>query len=263
MENEYSNPDLRREKMLEIIKEHGFSGVSYLSRLFNVSEMTIRRDMEKLESEERIVRVYGGAKHAQKSHYEEPLQNRLVNNHAEKMIIAQVAAGMVEDGDVIALDASSTAFEIAKHIKDKRDLTVVTNNISIAIELSGENDVEVVLLGGALRKKSLSLVGSSVRYTLESLNIDKAFLSSKALDITRGMTDATIDEGEAKKAMINASRQVIVVMDHTKIDSVAYYRVCGFDEIDAIIVDNFKFEPSGAECLKYYQDQGVAIHYAK
>lgn len=187
-------PFVRRKKIIEILGQNDYADVSYLSELFSVSEMTIRRDLEKLEKEDEVIRVYGGAKLKTKRVYEGPIKERLNVNKQEKMTIAKVAAEMIEDGDVIALDASTTALEVSKQIKNKSKLTVITNNISIAIELSNAPSITVILLGGFLRAKSLSLVGASLRKLLESLYIDKAFISSKALNFNEGLTDATIEE---------------------------------------------------------------------
>lgn len=253
-------PYIRRKKIIDILGQNDYADVTYLSHLFNVSEMTIRRDLEKLEKDGEIVRVYGGAKIKTKSAYEATIEERLNINNKEKMEIAKKAAELIEDGDVIAFDASTTALEVSKLIKDRQKLTVITNNINIAIELSNATNITVILLGGFLKGKSLSLIGASIRKSLEAMYIDKAFISSKALNFKEGLTDATIEEGEAKQAMIEKANKVYVLVDHTKIEKLSFFRVCGKEKIDKIITD--RLEPLTQEqekCLEDYREQGIEV----
>jgi DeoR/GlpR family transcriptional regulator of sugar metabolism len=252
-------PSLRREKIIEILVEKDHADISYLSSRFGVSEMTIRRDLEKLENGGEVIRVYGGVKLKTKRNYEASVEERRNTNKEEKMAITRAAAQLIEDGDVIAFDASTTALEVSKYIKDKK-ITVVTNSISIAIELSDAANITVILVGGFLRGKSLSLVGNSLSKYLESIYVDKAFLSSKALNFNEGLTDATIDEGEAKQAMIEKANAVYVMVDHTKIGKLAFFKVCGKEKIDKIITDRLKpLTPEQEECLEHYREYGTDV----
>ncbi len=178
----------------------------------------------------------------------------------EKMALATKAAELIEDGDVIAFDASTTALEVSKLIKEKKKLTVLTNNISISIELSDAPDITVILLGGVVRGKSLSLVGASIAKSLESIFIDKAFISSKALNHKEGLTDATIEEGEAKQAMIEKANQVYVIVDRTKLGKLAFFQVCSNEKIDRIITDQLEpFTEEQEKCLVDYRKQGIDV----
>ncbi len=253
-------PFMRRKKIIDVLEKTDYADVAYLSNLFNVSDMTIRRDLEKLEKNGEVIRVYGGAKLITKSVYEATIEERLNINKKEKMAIAKKAAELIEDGDVIAFDASSTALEVSKLIKDRNKLTVITNNINIAIELSDAPNIIVILLGGFLRAKSLSLIGASIKKQLESIYIDKAFISSKALNYTEGLTDATIDEGEAKQALIEKANNVFVLVDLTKIGKLAFFQVCGKDKIDKIITGKHDLlSEEQDEVLKNFRDQGIEV----
>lgn len=254
------SPIKRRKKIISILEGTDYVDVSYLSNLFQVSEMTIRRDLETLEKAGDLIRVHGGAKLKTKRVYEASIEKRLNTNKKEKMAIAREAAKLVEDGDVIAFDASTTALEVSKLIKDREKLTVVTNNISIAIELADAKNIAVILLGGFLRGKSLSLVGASLQTHLHSIYIDKAFISSKALNFSEGLTDATIDEGEAKQALIDKSNQLYVIADHTKLGKLAFFRVCGKEKIDKIITDQLvPLEPEQQNCVNSYREFGTEV----
>lgn len=253
-------PDQRKKRIVEILKQHDNAEFSYLGKLFGVSEMTIRRDIEFLEKEGIVMRVYGGAKILSERGYEASIQERLNTNLQEKQAIAIEAAKYINDGDVIALDGSTTALEVSKQIKDRKNLTVITNNISISIELSTAPAIQTILLGGFVRQSSLSLVGEIVKQSLDAFYIDKAFISSKALHQIKGLTDFTVEEGEAKKAMINKSNQVYVLVDHTKLGEDSFFQVMRPEEIDTIITDQMKpLTVAQRECLESLQASGIKV----
>lgn len=253
-------PHVRRKKIIEHLWEHDSADVTYLSNLFSVSEMTIRRDLEKLEKDGDVVRVYGGAKIKINSPYEATVEERLNTNKKEKMAIARKAAELIEDGDVIAFDASTTALEVSKLIKNKQMLTVITNNISIAIELSTSVNITTILLGGFLRGTSLSLVGASIKKLLEGKYIDKAFISSRALNFKEGLTDITIEEGEAKQAIIEKANKVYIIADHTKIGKLSFFQVCGKERIDTIITDKLEqLTEEQQEILDDFRKSGIDV----
>ncbi|WP_439743671.1 DeoR/GlpR family DNA-binding transcription regulator [Bacillus pseudomycoides] len=255
-----NSPVERRNKIIEILEQREHVEVSYLSDAFQVSLMTIRRDLEKLEKDGKVIRMYGGVKLKTKRVYEYSMEERLNSNKREKLAIAREAARLIEDGDVVAFDASTTALEVSKLIKDRKDVTVVTNNLSIAIELADVPDIVVIVLGGFLRGKSLSVMGASLKQYLERIYIDKAFISSKALSFHEGLTDTAIDEGEAKQAMLSKSNEVIVLADHTKLGKVAFYKVCDKQGITKIITDELiPLTPLQQECINSYKEYGTPI----
>ncbi|EEM18810.1 MULTISPECIES: DeoR/GlpR family DNA-binding transcription regulator [Bacillus] len=255
-----NSPVERRNKIIEILEQREHVEVSYLSDAFQVSLMTIRRDLEKLEKDGKVIRMYGGVKLKTKRVYEYSMEERLNSNKREKLAIAREAARLIEDGDVVAFDASTTALEVSKLIKDRKDVTVVTNNLSIAIELADVPEIVVIVLGGFLRGKSLSVMGASLKQYLETIYIDKAFISSKALSFHEGLTDTAIDEGEAKQAMLSKSSEVIVLADHTKLGNVAFYKVCDKQGITKIITDELiPLTPLQQECINSYKEYGTPI----
>lgn len=259
-----SVPLERRMGILGILENKDYTEVSYLSKEFNVSEMTIRRDLEKLEKDGELIRTFGGAKIRTRKIYEGTIEERLSTNLNEKQKMAEVAISMIKNGDVIAFDASTSALEVSKRLKDFDSLTVVTNNISIAVELAGVNGIAVILLGGHVRGKSLSTIGASLNQYLQSINIDKCFISSKAISFEEGLTDATIDEGEAKQAMIKKSNKVIVLADHTKLGKIAFFQVCAPHSIHTVITDNHSNQNSiEKDVIKKFQSIGTEVILAK
>ncbi len=257
-------PSARRQNILTILESKDYAEVSYLSEYFSVSEMTIRRDIEKLEKEGYVFRVYGGVKLKDKKVMEGSVDERLSTHNQEKRVMAEEAVKLIQDGDVIAFDASTSALELSKLIKNRQNLTVVTNNINIAVELANAKNIAVILLGGFLRGKSLSLIGASLQKYLEDIYIDKAFLSSKALDGTEGLTDSTIDEGEAKQSIISKSKEVIVLADRSKLGKHAFFRVCSPDKLNYVITDCLEpYTMEQEECLTRLRESGVRIIEAK
>lgn len=259
-------PSARRKKIVDILKTKDYAEISYLSQKFQVSEMTIRRDIERLEKENSVSKVYGGVrlKELDEREFEDPVEERKIKYAMEKHAIAKEALNFIEDGDVIAFDASTTAFELSRVIKFKKTVTVVTNNVNIAIELSDDSDITVILLGGFLRKTSLSLTGSAIPKFLESIYIDKAFLSSKALNYNNGVTDSLMDEGEAKQAIIERTNQLFLLADHSKINTVAFFKVCSAKQIDTLITDSFgTFEEEQLETLKLFEVNGINLIIAE
>lgn len=254
------SPDRRRKKIIGFLEQHEHADFAQLSKLFNVSEMTIRRDIEQLEKAGEVVRVYGGVRLKPGRIYEASIQERLNLNINEKTQIAQKAAELVCDGDVIALDGSTTALELSKQIKDRKNLTVITNNMSIALELSSSPGIQTVLLGGFLRGSSLTLVGALIESSLSSFFIDKAFISSRALNYSAGLTDITVEEGEVKQAMVKKSNKVYVLVDHTKIAKLAFFHVIEKDQIDKIITDQLvQFTEDQKQCLEDFRASGVDV----
>lgn len=257
-------PYVRQQEIVKILSENKVENITSLSKIIGVSEMTIRRDLGKLEKGGDIIRVYGGAKIRTKNLYDPSIGERLMQNIKEKKTIGMKAAEFIEDGDVVAFDASTTALEIVNNIKNRKELTVITNNIALSIELSESKDIAIMLLGGMVRKSSLSLVGSWLPKMLKHINIDKFFVSSSALSFKEGLTDATIEEVEAKKAIIDRSAEIFVIADHTKINKVSTFNVCNYKIIDKIITDGLaEFTKEQKKCLKKFEEKNVDVIIAK
>lgn len=232
-------PTERKKKIIELLESKNYVEISNLSTLLKVSEMTVRRDLEKMETEGLLVRVLGGAKAIQKNIIEDTLLERASENLSAKRLIAQEAKKLIQDGDVIGFDASTSAFELSKLVKGFKNLTVVTNNLSIVLELI-DSDVTVILLGGYVRANSLSTMGTSLSMYMNSININKLFISARGLTLSEGLTDSTIDEGEAKQAMINKSNQVIALVDQSKMGLVKFFQICPASELSVVITDEYK-----------------------
>ena len=233
-------PAQRQEKVLEFLKEKGAASINSLSSLLGVSEATIRRDLEELSEKDLVVRSHGGATYKKRigsTLFEPGYDFRIHTNIEEKSRIAFKAAGLIEDGESIILDSGSTTLQIAKYIKNRKGLNVVTNDIRIAMELVNVKSIQVMVSGGILREGLYTLIGPHAELLLENISADLAFMSSYAISES-GVTTTSPFQLPVKRKMIKAARKVILVADHSKFGKRLFTRVCSLDEIDEIITDN-------------------------
>lgn len=249
----------RHEFILNCLKESTYVDVSYLTKALNVSEMTIRRDLSKLEDEKQLLRIYGGARRMPSHTYEESLDNRLLENCDQKKAIAKYAASLVDDGDVIAMEASSTVYFMVEYLQDK-NITVITNNVSVAIGFSKSKSVKVILLGGVLKKSSLYVFGYDVLNTLEKYNTNKAFISSSSLNVERGLMNVNAHESETKKAIIKSAEKTYLLMDTSKFGKISYYKVVNLKKIDYLITNNDDFNKDTIDVFNYCKDNNIKVH---
>ena len=201
----------RKDQILGLIQQKGRVTVDELIKGFKVSGATIRRDLEFLERQGLITRAHGGAisksRVSLEPNYFEEKQKFL----EEKRRIGKKASKLVEEGEVIFLETSTTILEIAKNIKNKTNLTVVTNSLDIAQELHQAEGIDLIMTGGNLRRRIHALMGPLAEVTLSQMRIDKAFMGVSALDIDYGMTTANVEEAQTRKKIIEASNKIIAV----------------------------------------------------
>lgn len=228
----------RRNRILSILQKENRVLVSDLSKAFQVTEETIRRDLEKLENEGYAKKTYGGAIVNENINTDLPFTVRKTTNVSGKLKIAEVIAALIRDGDHIMLDASTTALYIAKQLKSKKNLTVITNSVEILIELSDVSGWKVLSTGGVLGEGSLSLVGHQAEQMIRSFHVDKAIISCKGLDIERGISDSSELEAYIKKLMVASANVKILAADSSKFDKISFTKICDIDEIDTIVTDD-------------------------
>lgn len=227
----------RRNEIMARLQEERKVVVSDLSRLYDVTEETIRRDLEKLENEGLAKKTYGGAVLNESFNIDLPYTVRKKANVPSKQYIAEKIAEMLEDGDHIILDASSTALFIAKKIKDKKNMTVITNSVEILLELSDRTGWKVLSTGGRLKEGGLALVGYQAERMVSTFHVDCAIFSCKGLDTESGVTDSNESDAQIKKMMLKAAKKKILAADHTKFDKISFTQVCELSEFDVIVTD--------------------------
>ncbi|EHI97510.1 transcriptional regulator, DeoR family [Clostridium sp. DL-VIII] len=231
---------LPRER-LEIIKAIALKEkkvyVSKLSEKFDVTEETIRRDLEKLELQGIVTRSYGGAiLNAEKTNEDIPFYKRSKTNIESKQYIAAKAVEFIKEGSTIVADCSSTVLETLKMIKNRNDVTVITNSIEVLQELN-QSDLNIISTGGSVIQRSLSLQGPITQNTIRKYNVDIALVSCKGIDLEKGILDSNEAEAEIKRTMIKQSNKVILLVDHSKYDKTSFVKLFDYENIDYIITD--------------------------
>ncbi|MCR4590896.1 MAG: DeoR/GlpR family DNA-binding transcription regulator [Lachnospiraceae bacterium] len=227
----------RRNRILEELQIKRQVVVGELARSFKVSEETIRRDLDRLDKEGLAKKSYGGAVIIENSAIDLPFNIRKKRNIPGKQRIAELISELVEDGDHITLDPSTTAVFIARALKEKQRLTVITNSLEVMIELSDVESWNVYCSGGTMKEGYLALTGPRAIEGIGAFNTDKAILSCKGLDAAKGITDGNELFCEAKRAMLDNSREHILAVDHSKFGTVAFSKICDTDRIDIIVTD--------------------------
>ena len=227
----------RRQAIFEILEENGSVTVVELSKRFEVSEETIRRDLTKMESGGLLQKTYGGAFLNSGMHLEVPVDMR-VNTYVEgKNVIGAVCAQLIHNGDTIFLDASTTAVHIAENILDKKNLIVITNALKVAEALARGPGIKVICTGGTLRPTSLTTVGKAAETAVSNYFADKAFLCCDGVHRVHGVTDANEKEAEVRKEMIRQAESSILVVDATKFDKTSFVHMADFGAFDVLVTD--------------------------
>ncbi len=227
----------RRMKILEWLQEEGTARVRTLAAAFDVSEVTVRQDLEKLEAEGHIVREHGGA--FLKS-VTQQVQNialhHLVHMDAKRRI-GRAAAAMVVNGETVILDSGSTTTEIATQLVDREGLTVITNALNIALMLGGLQTFEVHMPGGHFKAPTLSLSGERSAHYFEGLFAQKLFLATAAVSTEAGLTFPSLSDIAVKRAMIQSASEVILVADSSKIGRRSFSSLGAIDQIHVLVTD--------------------------
>ncbi len=246
----------RRRKILELLRARGKVRVSELSGMFGVSTVTIRKDLEYLESTGALVRTHGGAVPPDHSRSEWHFLKKIHQKEEEKRRIAMKSLEYISEGDTVILDSSSTTYYIAILLKESgfKHLTIVTNNIFIAKELI-DTGLDIVVLGGSVRDNSLSLIGPWTLDFLREINVDKAFMGTTGFSKEKGFMTPSLVEAEVKREMVRSSAKVFIVTDSTKFSRIAFATFAQPDEVDYLITD--MGIPEGSE--EFLKENGVEV----
>lgn len=228
----------RLEEITRILEKEGAVDVNSLCERFNVTGKTIRQDLTKLEELGLVERFHGGASLKQNGNNVFPILQRKRQNVPEKKRIAAAAQKYIEERDIIIIDGGSTNLEIAKVLGDK-ELTVITNDLTIAGELISRENITLYLAGGKLRREGvLTLLGNDTEKMIQRYNANKLFLGTSALDFKQGLTVFSAEEVEVKRAMIHSAKQVICLADYSKFHQLAFVSFASLEDIDILITDN-------------------------
>ena len=229
--------DARRDLIIDALRRQDEVTVSHLSELLGVSDVTIRKDLQQLEDQGYLTRVRGGAVFSGRGQLELRFAARQQLALDEKRRLAARAAQLVRPGTTIFLDGSTTVFQMTRLLRHIQGLTVITNGLYAALELSFAPEITTIVVGGILRKQSSSLVDLLTPELLRRLHVDVAFLSCRGFTTEHGLMESDLREAQLKRAMGQAAQQVVALVDHTKLNHVYIASSLLPEEIDTLLVD--------------------------
>lgn len=246
----------RKLKILEYIEDHRKATVADLCDRFKVSSATIRNDLRDLQASNLLIRTHGGAIVKSKTGLETDMNARKVQNLAAKKKIAEAATRLVEDGDTIILDSGTTSLELARLLGQKRDLTVVTNDLTIALCLEDYDSVKVVVMGGSMRKRFHCTVTHSATMNgmLSGLTVDKAFMGVNSFSIDKGASTPDIVHAETKKLMMSIAAKIILLFDASKMERNSFALFAPLDRVDTIVTDTIRDDDR-----KHLEESGIEV----
>ncbi len=246
----------RRQKLLSLTAERGRARITELAETFGVSEMTIHRDIQFLESQGLVRKMHGGVAHI--GVQETPYRERIVQQHAEKQAIARAALQLIQPRATIYLSPGTTTTELAR-VLPKEGLTVVTNSLPIAQELMHTTELEVVLTGGSVRRHAEALVGEAAEASIARMFINVAFIGATGMDPEAGLTVYSESEARVLHQVLRAARKSVIVSDSTKWGKVMGPMVAPLTNIHTIITD----AGLPREATKYLEQHDVAVIQAR
>ena len=247
----------RRREILARLTANGKVIVSELAKDFEVTEETIRRDLDKLDKEGLASKTYGGAVSKLNASVDLPYNIREGVNVVQKQQIAQLIADLIEDGQRVMIDSSSTALYAIKKIKEKSNLTIITNSVKVLLELADKPDWTVLSTGGILKKNALALMGSSAEKMINSYHVDIAICSCKGLDMELGVTDSNENDSLIKQAMFHSAEKRILALDSEKFDKKSFVKVCDFSDVDLIVTDTAPTE----KWIGFCEEKNITLVY--
>ena len=230
-------PKERLNRIVEIVNRRQRVTVLQLSRMLGVSSSCIRKDLARLQRENLIERAHGGAIAHRGVRSERDFHQKEEENITQKERVAASAAKLIQEGDTVWLDGGSTTTRIARRISRLSNVTVVTNSLSVAHELAEAPGVDVIIIGGTLRKISMSLIGQISEDVISKMNVDKAFIGVDGITPAQGCTTTNIMDAKTKRMIIGRSKEVIIVADKSKFGKVSFVAFASIGDIDRLIID--------------------------
>lgn len=249
----------RQQLILEVLREDRRATVAELSHRFDVSQVTVRRDLRELAARGVLRRAHGGAFAAVPAPPEPPVVQRMTQAENCKACIGRAAAALVADGESVFIGSGSTAAYVARYLAGRKGLTVVTNAITVATELARADGVTVVVTGGMMRASELSLVGHITEQSLREVRVDRVIMGMQAISLEEGMTNDYLPEVMTDRTIIEMAPELIVVADHTKFGKVASAYIAPVGRISTLVTDS----EADLEILSRLEEMGIRIIVAE
>ncbi len=227
----------RQKQILFLLERQGRLSVAEIVQQFSISEATARRDLESLASQGKAQRVHGGVISAEKAPPELPILDRKSEQADEKAGIGRAAASLVADKETIFLGSGTTVLEVARNLRDRKSLTVITNSLPVLNMLAGLKEITVISLGGMLRDSELSFIGHITEQALSEVRVDKVFMGTRGLSLEHGLTNDYLQETLTDRAILKIGREVIIVADYSKVNRVATALLAPLDTMNTFVTD--------------------------
>jgi DeoR family transcriptional regulator of aga operon len=236
--SDFLSSEERQNSIINLLNRQGRLSVGEVVEQFKVSQATARRDLETLAEQGKLQRVHGGAIPLLKAPPELPILQRASANSEEKVRIGKIAAALIQDGDTILLGSGTTVAEVALALRQRKGLTVITNSLPVLNTLSGLPDISVIALGGVLRDSELSFIGHITEQALAEVRADRVIIGVHALNLEQGLTNDYMPETMTDRAILHAGREVIVVADHSKVNTVSTALLAPITSIHTFVTDS-------------------------
>jgi len=250
------NPTPERQKqILSLLARQGRLRVTEIVEQFSISEATARRDVEALSSQGKAQRVHGGLITLEQAPPELPILERENEQTDEKVLIGQATAGLISDKETVFLGSGTTVLEVARNIRNHKDLTVITNSLPVLNVLTGIKDITVISLGGMLRNSELSYIGHITEQALTEVRADKVILGTRGVSLEHGLTNDYLEETLTDRAILKIGREVIIVADHTKVNRVSTALLAPLERVNTFVTDS----NSDKKFIQALKKQGIKV----
>ena len=245
----------RQKQILSLLMRQGRLSVAQVVRDFSISEATARRDLGLLASQGKARRVHGGLLAIDQAPPELPILERTSEQSDEKARIGRAAASLIADKDTVFLGSGTTTLEIARNLRDRTNLTIITNSLAVLNMLAGNRGLEVVSVGGMLRDSELSFIGHITEQALAEVRVDKVMMSTRGISLEHGLTNDYLQETLTDRAILKIGRQVIMVADHSKINRVSTALLAPLKVVHTLITDSL----ADKKFIQAVKKQGIAV----
>lgn len=245
----------RQKQILSLLSQQGRLSVAEIVAQFSISEATARRDLETLSSQGKAQRVHGGVIAVEEAPPELPILEREKEQADEKTRMGRAAASLVGNHETVFLGSGTTVLEIARSLRDHKNLTVITNSLPVLNILAGNKEITVVSLGGMLRESELSFIGHITEQALSEVRVDKVFMGTRGVSLEHGLTNDYLQETLTDRAILKIGREVLIVADHTKVNRVATVLLAPLNSMHTFVTDS-KADRKFVQALK---KQGINV----
>ena len=227
----------RQLQILQLVERQQRISVANICEQDAVSEATARRDLETLAAEGKVQRVHGGAIALTQAPPEQPILQRQDEQAQEKMRIGQAAAALVHDGETVFLGSGTTVLQVARALRERKQLTVLTNSLPVVNTMAGLENITVIVLGGMLRDSELSFIGHITEQALAEVRADKVFIGTRAISVEQGLTNDYLPETLTDRAILNIGRDIVIVADHTKCGVISTAFLAPLNAMHTLVTD--------------------------